>query len=299
MHWILPALMAPFMNSAVNFIDKYLVAVRVKNHRVMPLYSSAVNFLFGFLVWIAIGFSLPDSEIFIFATLSGFLLAIATVIYYDFLSQESTSSVVFAFELTPVLVLLAAVPLLGQTITAGQCFGFFLVLTAVLSISYSDGQKKRISAAFIKKALAMDFAMAGSIIAINIALKEISFLQVLCYQGLGMGLGGAVICLFSSAARRAFVDNKKNLHNGTTILIIANESLTVLYEWVFYFAYLVGPAALVSVVGGVRAFYTVVLGFFLAMLFPGVIDEDISKRELTKKIVAAIILLAGFYFIYS
>jgi len=298
MHWIIPALVAPFINASVNFVDKYLISARVKNHWAMPVYSAIVNFLLGTAVWIFYGFPLLGTRDSIFALASGFLLALATAIYFFLLFREDTSKIVFLFALTPVLVLAMASFLFGQEITPVQYLGFFLVMAAVLSVSWNKAADGVMPILAIALAMLMDLLMACSTILIDQAIGASSFLKVLNYQGWGMGLGGLVIYLLIPKIRQAVRDNMKAVRGRVFGLVFINESFTVFYEWIYFFAYSIGPVALVSVVGGTQAFYGILLGALLTMVFPNIFSENVSRAGLAKKIAAAFVLVVGLYLIY-
>ena len=298
MHWIVPALAAPFLSAVVNFIDKYLVSGRVRNYRAMPVYSAVVNFSLGTLVWVLIGFpGFLANELF-FAILSGFLLALTTAVYYFLLFRGDTSDVIFLFSLNPVFVLAMSYLILGQRIAPSQYLGFFLVLLAVILISWGGVPRRLFSAAILGPAIIMDLLMAGSITCINLAINKATFFEVITCQGWGMGLGGLVLLLFIPQVRRAVSENMETVRLCVFSTVVLNESLTVFAEWIIFFAYSIGPAALISVVGGTQAFYAIILGVVLTLAFPAVFGEDTSKGSLVRRLLAAVILIAGLYFVY-
>jgi hypothetical protein len=55
------------------------------------------------------------------------------------------------------------------------------------------------------------------------------------------------------------------------------------------------PAALVNVVTLVQSFYAITLGAILSILMPKVFKEDISRRNVSKKVIGAAIMIAGIY----
>jgi hypothetical protein len=129
------------------------------------------------------------------------------------------------------------------------------------------------------------------------AINENSFIRSLCYEGWGMGLAGLMIFAFSSDIRRNFFKNFDSMMKRTLLIFGADEVLSVVGRYVEYFAYSIGPIALVSVVVGTQAFYCILLGLILTIVIPGVIKEDITGKNLFKKLLAAVILVVGLYFI--
>lgn len=297
-HWIIPALVAPFINAIVNFVDKYLVSNRVRNYRALILYSTSVNFAIGAAAWAIAGFPIVGPAAAFYALASGFVLAVSTFLYFYMASKEEMSSVILMFQLVPVFVLVMAYFFLNEQLTAIQGAGFALILFAALMLSFNRPLRAILSWRLIVAAFFADLFLAGSAILINKAIDSSSFFTILGYQGFGMGIAAIFFYSFFPNIRAAFWENYAARDIKAYGLIIMNEGLTVTYEWIAFFAYSIGPAALVSVAGGAQAFFGIVIGIILTLLFPNIVKEDISKENLLPKIIAAFILIIGLYLVY-
>ncbi len=299
MHWIIPALIAPFLNAIVNFIDKYLVTRQVKNCLAMQLYTSIVSFCFGVLVWAGLGFPSFGGLSVFYELAAGVLFSVAGIGYYYVLSRKDVSDMIFLYALTPVFVFLFANFILREAISYSQFLGFLLILSAAISVSARKKANIPLLSFTAFLILGMDILFALAIVMVKLAFNASSFAVMLVYEGWGLGLGGILIYFFSARMRSAFWENFKTTSVKAFGIIGISETLTVLLNWIGYYALSIGPVALVSVVGGVRPFFAIILGYLLTLFIPSAISEDISKETLSRKILAAIILTIGLYFTYT
>lgn len=299
MYWMIPALLAPFLSAIVNFIDKYLATRQIKNCLAMQLYTSTVGFCYGTLVWAWLGFPFLGGLNVLWALGVGLLFSVAGVGYFIVLSRKDVSDMIFLLNLTPVFVLMLAFLFLGEAISYGQFFGFWLVLAAVLLVSMRKNANIPLFSFTTLLILGMDVLLALAAVMSKIALNSNSFAAVLIYDGWGLGFGGILIYIFSSKVRNAFWENFKTTPAKAFGIVGISETLTVLAAWTAFFAYSIGPVALVSAVDGIRSFYAIILGLLLTLFMPSLVREDIAGDTLFRKILAAVILTAGLYFVSS
>jgi len=297
-HWLIPALVAPFINAIVNFIDKYLVTRRINNPLAMQLYTSIVSFCVGILAWIAFGFPFLGGPNIFLGLGVGLLFSLAGIIYYYVISRKDVSDMTFLFGVTPVFTFFSAFLILGETFSLSQFFGFCLVLSAAIMVSLRKNAGIPLFSSTAALILAVDVLSALAAAATKFSINSNSFVNFIILEGWGLGFGGILIYIFSSRVRDAFWENFKTASKKVFGIIGLNETLTVFEKWVSFFALSIGPVALVSVVGGIRIFSAIAIGYLLTILAPSVIREDISKGLLARKIIAAAILIVGLYFIY-
>ena len=97
----------------------------------------------------------------------------------------------------------------------------------------------------------------------------------------------------SRDVRHSFVDHMKQIRKGTVGTLFLNEFIGLAGKWTMFLAFSIGLVALVDVVAGIQVFYGIAVGFILTRFFPGFFKEDISKKGLSLKIVAAITMFVG------
>jgi drug/metabolite transporter (DMT)-like permease len=298
MHWIIPALTAPFINATVNFADKYLVSGAVKRPEALPVYSAFFGFFIATAVWAGAGFFHPGINS-LFGVLAGITTTAATTAYFKLMARKDVSEAIFFFGMTPLFILVLAFVFLGEKILPVQLAGFVLVLAAVSLANFKKGQLSLKWSQTLALVLAVDGMWAVGATLMKFAINENTFIRSVCYEGWGMGLAGAAICFLFPGIASSLAENISGLRKRTIAIFGLDQILSVAGRWVEYFAYSIGPVALVSVVGGTQTFYCVLFGLVLTLAFPGTFREDIANVNLARKIFAAGIMIFGLYLIYG
>jgi len=277
----------------VNFIDKYIVEKEVKDYRGMPIYGTIMGLIMGTLFWVFTGFPILNLKDTIILLLTGSITIWAAALYFQAISMEEASKVILLFQMTPVLVLIMSYIFLGERISSQQLIGFFLILSAVIGVS--DSIKKggfQLSKAFWL-ILAVDFMWALSAILIKFSINETSFTQVLSYESWGLGLGGLLLYAFFPSIRNSFNYSIKTVRKTALAIMFGNEGLFVFGKSLQFFAYSLGNAALVSIIGSTQVFIGIIVGIVLTIFLPHIIKEDITKTILVKKLALAVVMFIG------
>ncbi len=294
MNWIFFAILSPAIVTAVTFIDKHLVSNVVKDYKAMPIYTSIVGFIAGLLFWIFTGFPILSCRDGGIIVLTGMITIWSTFLYFKALEGEQTSNINILFQTFPVMALILAYLFLGETITVKQFIGFIFILSAAVGVSFQPRKKgeKTLSKAFFL-ILIFNFMTAISSVLIKFAIDTTSFSQVLSYESLGIALGGLLVFILFPGIRKAFIANIKIVKRKTVKIIFINEGLFVLAKSLGFYALVLGPVALVTVLSGTQAFFGIIFGFTLTKLFPKLFKEDISSGGIIKKMGFAVLIVVG------
>ncbi len=298
-NWVIFALLAPVIYTGVNFVDKYIVEKEVKDYRGMPIYGTIMGFIMGTIFWILTGFptlNLFDTSILL---LTGAITIWAAALYFKAISMEDTSKIILLFQMTPILVLIMSYIFLDERISIQQLSGFILILGAVVGVS--DNIKRgafQLSKAFWL-VLVVDFMWAISAILIKFSINENSFSQVLSYESWGLGLGGLLLYIFFPGIRNSFNYSIKTVRKSALVIMFGNEGLFVFGKSLQFFAYSLGNAALVSIIGSTQVFIGIIVGIVLTIFVPQIIKENITKKVLIKKLILAGVMFIGLVLIGS
>lgn len=294
--WLILALLTPAIYPINVFIDKYLLESKVKNYLGMPIYTSIAGFFSGTVAWIFLGFPTLDWFDALLVVTSGFLSALALTFYFKALSDEESSSVIILFQMTPVITLILAFLLLGESILPIQIVGFILLLIAALGASLKFGKKQKMLAPVLWLILGYDMLWASGNMLFRMVSPGAGFTSLLAYAGWGMGIGGLSLFFFSSSIRKAFLENFHSSGKDVTLIILTNETIFVIARLItFYAITLASAVALVSVISSVQVFFGIFYGFVLTSLAPRIFKENISQAALVKKIFWAIVAIFGVY----
>lgn len=297
MSWIIPALIAPLLGAIASFIDKYLVSRRIPDYRAMPFYFGILDFCIGIFLWLALGFPPFKVEGLLFGFAAGFISAIASFIYYSLVAKKDISELTFFFFLNPLFILLLSSVFIGDKISASQMIGFVLILLAVTLGSLKRKSTGKELILILPIAIVMNLIWSAGAIFIKLAMNENGYLPMMAAQAWGYGVGAIMAFLLFGGVRTAYQRNIRAITPITIATIVASDAISLSAAWVTFFAYSIGTMALVSVVGGAQAFYCILLGYALTIFLPRIVKEDIVATNLARKIVAAVILLAGLYFV--
>lgn len=293
MSWMFYALLAPAIYAVVTFIDKYILEKEIKDYNALPLFTSCVAFIAGCIIFIITGMPVIPLRDTLLILTTGILSSVSLIVYARALSFEETSRVNALMQMFPIISLVLSFLILKEVITLKQFLGFIIILSSTLSMSFKKEKRGfSLSKGFFLM-LIFDFLWAISGIIMKFVIRENSFLEVLSYESFGIALGGVLIFTFYKTARKAFLKSIENIKFSAVRAISINETTFVVAKTTTFYAFSLGPVALVSVLEGTQTFFALFYGWILTLLFPSVFKEDISKKGLSKKLVLLILLFLG------
>lgn len=266
----------------------------------MPIYSAIVGGIVGTIYFIITGFPiLPVQDALIILT-TGMLSIWGLAIYFKALMLEETSRIIIFFKAIPVFVLILSTLFLKESISIPQLTGFILILISVSGVSMKQNQRvspKNFFASGLGLILLVDVLWAISAILVKFTISQHSFASIISYESWGVSLGGLLLYICVPTIRDAFHYTQHSVTKRAIVFIFGNEFLFVLSRAVTFYAYSLGPASLVSVVGTSQVFYGILLGFLLSKLHPSVYEEDTTSKSIYAKFFWGIVLLVGIYLI--
>lgn len=298
MNWLLIALLAPAINTIVNFLDKYIVEKYVTDYRGMPIYGTIVGLIMGTFFWIITGFPRLELQDATLSILTGALTIWGAALYFKAISNENTSKVIILFQMTPILVFLLSFIFLHETINIKQFVGFLVILVAVIGASLEDKKQSfELSHAFWL-ILAVDFLWSIAAILAKFTIAANSFSAIIAYESWGLGIGGIILYVLFSSIRKSFHKSITTIKKPILGIMFLNEAIFVAAKTLTFFAYSLGPAPLISVIGSSTVFYGILYGWILTLIAPKIFQEDISQKGLLRKLVSSVILLLGISLVY-
>lgn len=298
-NWIWYQVVATGFYTVVNFTDKYILEKQIKDYRGMAMYSAIVGFAAGTLLWIISGFPLLGFRDGILVILTGVFSIWAAAIYFQVMQQEAASKVIFLLQLTPVLTLVLAYLFLHEPITPKQLLGFVLVLIPSLAVSMEPSKRFSLSInkTFWLMAIVASLWSLGQII-FKFVSGSTSFVHLATYESWGWAIGGVSLFIGFRSVRNAFFVTSRKLSKFALAVVFGNELVFLASKLLTFLAIVVGPVALVSVLGGLNIFYGILYGWILTILAPKIFEEDISGRGMVKKIAWALVMFTGIWLIY-
>ncbi|MFA6973827.1 MAG: EamA family transporter [Parcubacteria group bacterium] len=299
MNWIGITFLSAGFFAVISFVDKFVLEKKIKDHRGMTIYAAIVGLVIGSLLWLVTGrplLSLIDAMIVIF---TGMLTIWSMALYYMAIMDDDVSTVIVFFQVTPVMVLILSVVFLGETLSHWQLIGFVLVLASVISVSLSGNEGIFSFTRSLKLILIVDFMLAVSAVLIKFTINNNSFLGILCYESLGIGFGGACLYFGFSSVRSSFKKSYLLIGRNVFLILLLNEGFYVFAKGLMFYAFSIGPTALVSAVGSTQVFFGFFFGAVLTFFLPTIFKEDIRRKELFRKTIAACVMVFGIWLAHS
>ncbi len=291
--WILFALLSPAVYTITNFVDKYLLSNKVKDYNALPIYTAGVSFIFGLIWWLFAGMPIlpiKDAGIII---ITGIITIFSIYVYFKALSIQETSMVILFFQLSPIFTLILSMIFLNEIITLKQYLGFGLILGGTSILALPNKKTNWTIPKGFWLILVYDLMFALISIILKYSTYESSFSQIIFYESFGMGMGGLIMYLLVPTVRKAFNKSRKKLFKYALPIIVVNEIVFIIAKSLGYYAFVIGPVTLVSVIANVHVFFGLLFGYGLTMIMPKFFHEDISTEKMALKIGAAIFMFIG------
>lgn len=303
MIWFFIALVGPLMYALTNHIDKILLEKYFKESGVgtIILFSSLLSALALPFLFFA------DTTIFNVGLVQIFALAIVGILnvlvlwfYLLALKNEEASVAVVFYQLVPVFGYMLGYFVLGEVLTQLQLIAMATIIlgTTIISFEVDSENKFRLRKDTILPMLAASFFWAlESVIFKAVALEE-NVWRSLFWEHLMLVVVGIIIFIFVRSYRTHFLSAIRNNSKAILSLNVANESLYILGNISFGFAYMLAPIALVLLAESFQPIFVLAIGIFLTIFFPKISVEKIQAKHLWPKIIAICITGIGTYLLF-
>lgn len=303
MIWFFIALIGPFLYALTNHIDKILLEKYFKHSGVgtLVLFSSllsAIALPFFFLIDHTI-LNVDGKSILVLAIV-GILNVLVLLCYLIALKNEEASVAVIFYQLVPVFGYILGYFFLGETLTKIQLIAMATIIFGMTIISFEIDidNKFKIRRKTILPMLAAAFFWAlGSVLFKAVAIEE-NVWRTLFWEHIMLTLVGIGIFIFVKSYRHNFLLAIRNNSRAILSLNVMNESLYIIGNVAFAFAYLLAPIGLVLLTESFQPIFVLAIGVFLTMFFPGLSYEKIGAKHLWPKIIAICITGIGTYLLF-
>lgn len=294
--WLIFALIGPLSWAVSTHIDKYLVDRYFRNSdtAVLMVFTSLVGALMlPFIWWFQPDVLAPPPRAIAVMTASGVLYVASMLFYLRAIQSEEASVVAPLFQATTIFTFLLAWLFLGETLTWKSVAGIALIIVGVLLLSLDRSLGlHRFKTKLVLGMLACTFILAlTSVIFKYYALRD-EFWTTTFWTFVGealFGLGILAIPRYLSQFRLLLKTNTGALLgvNGANELINLGGGLGVRY------ATMLAPVALVSAISSTTTLFVFAIGTLLTLCAPRLSHEDLSRGNLARKAVAALVVTAG------
>jgi uncharacterized membrane protein len=300
MSWLAFAFSGPILWAISTHLDKYLVERYFKNSNVAVLliFTALIGLLALPFIWLldprVVSVGLDNAAL---MALSGVLYMGAMLFYLRALQTEEASVVAPFFQAAPLFGFGLGYVVLGETLSPIQMAGGALIVGGTVLVSLrSDPHNTRLEASFnfhlAALMLACALALAVSSLIFKIFALRDDFWPTTFWMFVGEALFGAALLAIASD-RRQFLDLLRSNPGAVLSVNAANELINLGGSLGTRFALVLAPLSLVQAIGSTTTLFVFAFGVVLSVFFPALGRENLSRRELLQKGLAAVLVAAG------
>lgn len=303
MNWFFIALGAPFLWAVTNHIDKLLLDKYFKRCGVSTLivfsaFAGVLTLPFLYLI---------DPRVFSVAPLHIALLLVVSLctatsffLYFHALDGEEASIVVVFYQLIPIFGYLFGYILLHEALGLMKlvAMGVILAGALIVSIEVDEENRFRLKHRTIYLMSAASVLVAAEAVLFKYVAVQESVWTSLFWQYVGMGVFALATYALVGSCRAEIASVIRRNTAGTLLINIVNELIFLLGNFLFSYAYLLAPVALVLTVNAYQPLLVFIIGMVLTVLFPHLGTESIKLRHVMQKVLAMGIVGLGTWLLF-
>jgi uncharacterized membrane protein len=295
MSWLILALVSTIFFAASGLLDKFILSARSldpKSYIICQIFVQQL-FIIPIFVFAGVEFTYPTS---IFAILLGIVQVVPSIYYLRAMQEEEVSRVTALEYLYIIFVFIGAAVLLGESLTLKNYVGgLFLTISVVLvSYRFKGNGRPGISPAIKQFYIYWTFT-AFYYLALKYFLVSMNEWNLFAWSSLGNLL--MVVPLLANKSVRIGALNFFGNGRSAIGALLSEETFHFLGLICSISAYALGSVSLVSTVGALQPFITLMSVVALSQFKPGLLDEDLTSNTLIQKILSVILVSIGIYFI--
>ena len=296
MSWLVFAFSGPILWAASTHIDKYLVERYFKdsNVAVLLIFTALVGLITLPFIWFLVpGVADVGPANAALMAFSGLLYMGAMLLYLRALQSEEASVVAPFFQAAPLFGFVLGYVVLGETLSPAELTGGALIIGGTVLVSLrSDLHKSKFNGRLAALMLACALSLAVSSLIFKIFALRDEFWPTTFWMFVGEALFGAALLAIASY-RRQFLDLLRQNPGAVLSINATNELINLGGGLGTRFALVLAPLSLVQAIGSTTTLFVFGFGVVLSIFFPALGRENLSRRELLHKGLAAVLVAAG------
>ncbi|MFG6287455.1 EamA family transporter [Pseudomonas aeruginosa] len=294
MTWLVMALMAPLLWSLSNILDK-LAVIHHANHWTTFIFLLSIgNLLYSALIFLLFTPSDFDTTSALLNLLSGLCIFGMYFLYAMPLKSVDISTAIALHQLTPLLVLVVSILLLGYSPTGIELLGIALVFVGVyFAVAIGKGRPGSISLSAVLLLIGSAVFGAVATLLYDHLLLSHSLPSVLMFNYAGYGLGGTLMLLVPKWRHSIAKDVSEMPPKGWAVYALSNLFDAGGYALFIGALSAGGNVAVVSVLVSLHPVYVLALSHWLAIVDPKILSENFSSSDAYKRMSAIVVMVAG------
>jgi drug/metabolite transporter (DMT)-like permease len=296
MSWLVFAFSGPILWAASTHIDKYLVERYFKdsNVAVLLIFTALVGLITLPFIWFLVpGVADVGPAHAALMAFSGLLYMGAMLFYLRALQSEEASVVAPFFQAAPLFGFVLGYVVLGETLSPAELTGGALIVGGTVLVSLrSDLHKSKFNGRLAALMLACALSLAVSSLIFKMFALRAEFWPTTFWMFAGEALFGAALLAIGSY-RRQFLDLLRQNPGAVLSINATNELINLGGGLGTRFALVLAPLSLVQAIGSTTTLFVFGFGVVLSIFFPALGRENLSRRELLHKGLAAVLVAVG------
>ena len=300
MSWIVFAFSGPVLWAISTHLDKYLVDKYFKdsNVAVLLVFTAVIGLVALPFIWLlapdVLGVGLKGALLTAFA---GVLYMGGMLFYLRALQFEEASAVAPFYQAAPLFGYVLGYVVLGETLSPPQLVGGALIVGGTALVSLQSGTSKaKFKGRLAALMLACALSLAVSALIFKLFALQDEFWPTTFWMYGGEALFGLAL-LGVSSYRRQFLALLHVSPRAVLSINVANELINLGGSLGTRYALVLAPLSLVQAIGSTTTLFVFGFGLLLSLFFPALGREDLSRRDLMQKGLAAALVAAGAFLV--
>ena len=279
---VLAAFISPATHSLSNIFDAYIVGNLFKKVSTSIFFSNITNIL-GLIVLLMMGeVHLLSASTFFIAVLAGFVSVAYLFPYYAALRETDTSVVAALFSLERVFVPVWAYLFIGEVVKPSQYIGLGIIVTATVLLNLQNPKKIKLNKAFWLMLLSAVILSFEGVLYKRV-LQDTDWLSAAFWCFFIAFVIRLAMVLFKSFRQEIVAEFPKYKANfGKFCLIAVTDQLGTLAP---IYALSIVPVLVETSVSSTQPIFVVLYGFILAKFFGNKFKEDLSRKDIIRKMI--------------
>ncbi len=292
MEWISFTLISVFFLTASITIDKYILERYIREASVCLIVLSIVGLIFGIGIFLK-DFVLLPIHLLTLSLLAGVLYFVSALAYFKALKIEESSRVIALSNVSPLFVLILAVPFLNEILLFKEYFGIFpLVLGAILISIKKDFKLRNPKAFFCIFGGALAYAIHD--VLTKYLLNFADYWTVYAYIQIGAFLAALPIIYFYLPELKSTISK---FGKRVLFFMVASETLNVIAMITITIAISFGYVSLVSGLSSILPLFILIFVSLISIFNPAVLKEELRGSVFILKLIAVILICLGGFLI--
>ncbi len=298
MHWILIALIPPFVWSCSNIIDQYICRRYFDGSNLLFVFffigCTNLPFALGIPVFAPFVFDIPLSKI-LTLMLGGQFYMACLYPYFRALQSDDASVAVPIFQTIPVFTFLIGYVVLGETLNTNQMIAGLIIMLAAIGIAW-DLEKKSLKIKTLLLMLITSLGFSAYTVFLRVHAPDLHWLVISYWAFAGwtvVGLAGLVV---HRPTRQYIARMTRDTRGVMWVWGVLQEGFDNIATCALIMALALAPTAVhVTLVNGLQPFIAILLSGLVGLFVPHYFTPLRANRIFAVKLILCCVMFCGLY----